>query len=351
MRFVDEAHIEVIAGAGGNGASSFRREKFIERGGPDGGDGGTGGSVWLCACEALNTLVDFRFSQRFQAASGAAGGARQKTGISGADLQVPVPCGTTVSDDSTGEEIGDLTTQGTRLLVATGGRRGLGNLRFKSSTNRAPRRTTQGTAGERRRLRLELKLMADVGLLGAPNAGKSSFLCRVSDARPKVADYPFTTLAPCLGVVRFGYARSLVIADIPGLIEGAHQGAGLGRSFLRHLSRTRMLLHLVDVAPLDASEPLQRIRAIESELMRYSETFARLPIWVLFNKMDLLAPAARHTFMQEAAASLPGRRLFFVSAATGEGVQSVLLTLAQESFALTRDRCDQQVHPECAASP
>ncbi len=342
MRFVDEAVIEVTAGAGGDGALSFRREKYIERGGPDGGDGGDGGDIYLCACEALNTLVDFRFQPRYAASNGAAGSGRQKTGARGEDLSIPVPCGTIISDDSTGEEIGDLTENGSTLLVAAGGRHGLGNTRFKSSTNRAPRRVTKGTAGDERRLRLELRLLADVGLLGAPNAGKSSFLNRVSDARPKVADYPFTTLEPCLGVVRLDYARSLVIADIPGLIEGSHQGAGLGLKFLRHLSRTSMLLHLIDIAPIDGGEPLESIRAIEAELMSYSSAFEQVPIWVVFNKIDLLDEAARHLFIEQASVALPQRRLFFISVATGEGVQALLFSLGEElaQRAALREDCD-----------
>ena len=329
MRFVDEAVIEVSGGSGGNGCLSFRREKFVERGGPDGGNGGDGGSVYLFAREALNTLVDFRFQPRYSAANGAAGKGRQQTGASGEELRIPVPCGTVVSDENTGERLGDLTKPNDSLLVAAGGRRGLGNTRFKSSTNRAPRRTTKGTPGEQRALRLELRLMADVGLLGAPNAGKSSLLARVSEARPKVADYPFTTLEPGLGVVRLGYARSLVMADIPGLIEGSHQGAGLGLKFLRHLSRTSMLLHMVDIAPVDGADPLQRIGAIESELLSFSESFRDVPIWLVFNKIDLLTGETLRDFMGVAEARLPSRQLFFLSAATGKGIPELLGALSQ----------------------
>ncbi len=337
MRFVDEAVIEVTAGSGGKGALSFRREKFIERGGPDGGDGGDGGDVYLYACEALNTLVDFRFQPRYAAANGEAGSGRQRTGARGEDLRIPVPCGTIISDDFTGEEIGDLTEDGSALLVAAGGQRGLGNTRFKSSTNRAPRRTTNGEAGEQRKLRLELKLVADIGLLGAPNAGKSSLLHRVSHARPRVADYPFTTLEPCLGVARLGYAQSLVLADIPGLIEGSHQGAGLGLKFLRHLSRTSMLLHLVDIAPIDGGDPLQNIHSIEAELFSYSSAFETVPIWVVFNKIDLLDEDARNPFMEKARAFLPTRCLYFVSAATGEGIQSLLYAAGEELQRMTKN--------------
>jgi len=325
VRFVDEAIIEVSAGSGGHGCLSFRREKFVERGGPDGGDGGDGGDVYLVACNALNTLVDFRYSPNFAAANGESGAGRQRTGASGDDLLIPVPCGTRVSDEDTSEAIGDLTEDEARLLVATGGRHGFGNTRFKSSTNRAPRRTTRGKSGETRRLRLELCLMADAGLLGAPNAGKSSLLAHVSDARPKVADYPFTTLEPCLGVVRLDHARSFVIADIPGLIEGSHQGAGLGLKFLRHLSRTRMLLHLVDVF----DNPLSRIDAIENELMAYSEDFREVPIWLVFNKIDLLGDATRTEFAEFAQQAFPARRLFFISAVSGEGVSKLMFALGE----------------------
>ena len=336
MRFVDESVIEVSAGCGGNGALSFRREKFVERGGPDGGDGGNGGDVYLVATDALNTLVDFRYSPSFAAVNGESGAGRQKTGARGDDLLIPVPCGTTVSDDETGERIGDLTEDASRLLVAAGGRRGLGNTRFKSSTNRAPRRTTSGKPGEKRRLHLELRLMADAGLLGAPNAGKSSFLARASDARPKVADYPFTTLEPCLGVVRLGHAQSLVLADIPGLIEGSHQGAGLGLKFLKHLSRTRMLLHLIDVLPVAGDDPLARIEAIEHELMCYSGSFREEPIWLVFNKIDLLAASARAEFAERAKSALPSRRQFFISTVTGEGVSELLFALGEELQARKR---------------
>lgn len=329
MRFVDEAVIDVAGGSGGSGCLSFRREKFVERGGPDGGDGGDGGSVYLCAREALNTLVDFRFQPRYSASNGEAGRGRQQTGASGVDLSIPVPCGTMVSDEVTGEPLGDLTRPGESLLVAKGGRHGLGNTRFKSSTNQAPRRTTKGTLGEKRTLRLELRLMADVGLLGAPNAGKSSLLSRVSEANPKIADYPFTTLEPGLGVVRLGYARSLVMADIPGLIEGSHQGAGLGLKFLRHLSRTSMLLHIVDIAPLEGGDPLQRIDALEAELMAFSDQFHAVPIWLVLNKIDVLALKARKAISQRAEATFPLRQIFLISAATGEGIPSLLDALSQ----------------------
>jgi GTP-binding protein len=274
MKFVDEASIHVSAGKGGNGCLSFRREKYVERGGPDGGDGGDGGSVYLVADAGLNTMIDYRYQRRYRAGNGEPGRGRNCTGAGGADLELQVPVGTSVLDEETGEILGDLTVPGQRLLVAQGGFHGLGNTRFKSSTNRAPRQTTAGTEGEQRALHLELKILADVGLLGLPNAGKSTFIRAVSAARPRVADYPFTTLVPQLGVVRVDPLRSFVIADIPGLIEGAAEGAGLGIRFLKHLTRNRVLLHLVDVAPMDGSDPAGNATAIRAELQRFSPTLA-----------------------------------------------------------------------------
>jgi GTP-binding protein len=292
MKFVDEATIRVEAGNGGDGASSFRREKFAPLGGPDGGDGGRGGSIYLIANSGLNTLADFRFSTRFRAAAGGKGRGSNCTGKGGDDLYVPVPLGTLVRDAETEEAIGDLTRDGETLLVAKGGDGGLGNVRFKSSSNRAPRRTVPGGAGDSRELTLELQVLADVGLLGLPNAGKSTFLRAVSQARPKVADYPFTTLHPQLGVVRLEAFRSFVIADIPGLIEGAAEGAGLGIRFLKHLARTRVLLHLVDIAPLDpAADVVKDIKSIAAELKKFSPALARRERWLVFNKIDLLATA------------------------------------------------------------
>jgi GTP-binding protein len=279
MKFVDEATIRIVAGAGGNGALSFRREKFIPRGGPDGGDGGHGGSVYLIGQEGLNTLADFRHTRVFRAENGTKGGGSNCTGKSGKDLYVQVPLGTRVTDAEAEELIGEITRHGESLLVAHGGKGGLGNTRFKSSTNRTPRRTTPGKPGEQRALALELQVLADVGLLGMPNAGKSTLLRAVSDARPKVADYPFTTLHPHLGVVRVGEHRSFVVADIPGLIEGAAEGAGLGHQFLRHLSRTRILLHLVDMAPLEPdADPAAGIKAIEAELKKFSDVQGRTSV-------------------------------------------------------------------------
>jgi GTPase len=291
MKFIDEATIEVHAGDGGNGCVSFRREKYIPFGGPDGGDGGDGGSVFLEAESGLNTLVDFRHNRKFMAERGQNGMGKNRTGRSGTDLIIKVPVGTLVHEEDTGELIGDLVRHGERLLVARGGYHGLGNTRFKSSTNRAPRQAKPGTPGEVRHLQLELKLLADVGLLGMPNAGKSTLIRAVSSARPKVADYPFTTLHPQLGVVCVAEQRSFVMADVPGLIEGAAQGAGLGVQFLRHLSRTRLLLHLVDIGPL--ANPVADIATIMKELAQFSAALAGRERWLVLNKIDLVTPEER----------------------------------------------------------
>jgi GTP-binding protein len=325
MKFVDEATMRVIAGNGGHGCLSFRREKFIAKGGPDGGDGGDGGSVFLVADASINTLVDFRVARKFRAEGGQGGAGRNKTGRSGDDLEVKVPCGTVIHDVDTGELIGDLTDAGARLKVAEGGRGGLGNTRFKSSTNRAPRKTTQGSTGESRHLALELRLLADVGLVGLPNAGKSTLIRAMSAARPKVADYPFTTLHPNLGVVSVGPLQSFVMADVPGLIEGAAEGAGLGLQFLRHLQRTRLLLHLVDIAPMDeAGSPAADFRAIQGELAKFSEDLATKPRWLVINKIDLLPAeqlaAAKKQLLGELDWTGP---VYEVSAVTGEGTESL----------------------------
>ncbi len=288
MKFVDEAPIFVQAGKGGNGCLSFRREKYIAKGGPDGGDGGDGGSIYLEGDGDLNTLVDYRYQPKYRAQTGESGRGSNCTGAKGEDLVLKVPVGTSVFDVDTQEQIGDITRIGERLLVAQGGFHGLGNARFKSSTNRAPRQTSPGSDGEARQLKLELKVLADIGLLGLPNAGKSTFIRAVSAAKPKVADYPFTTLVPNLGVVKVQSHRSFVVADIPGLIEGASDGAGLGIRFLKHLTRCRILLHLVDMSPYDGSSPLENIRSIQRELQQFSPALARREVWLVLNKVDLL---------------------------------------------------------------
>jgi len=320
MKFVDEASIRVAAGNGGHGCLSFRREKYIARGGPDGGDGGDGGSVWLRADPSLNTMVDYRFKRSYRAESGEAGRGRNCTGASGADLVLPVPVGTTVLDDDSGEVLGDLSEPGQQLLVAQGGFHGLGNTRFKSSVNRAPRQTTRGSEGEQRNLHLELNVLADAGLLGLPNAGKSTFIRAVSAARPRVADYPFTTLVPQLGVVKVDALRSFVIADIPGLIEGAAEGAGLGIRFLKHLSRNRVLLHLVDVAPVDGSDPAQSAQAIVRELERFSPSLAGRERWLVLTKTDLLDESELASRRESIVSALDWEGpVYAVSALAGEG--------------------------------
>ena len=320
MKFVDEASIKVFAGNGGSGCLSFRREKYIPRGGPDGGDGGDGGSVIMEADSALNTMVDFRFQRAYRAQNGESGRGQNKTGKSGEDLVLLVPVGTTILDEDTGEMLGDLAVPGQRLIVAQGGFHGLGNARFKSSTNRAPRQTTRGSEGEHRDLKLELKVLADVGLLGLPNAGKSTFIRAVSSATPKVADYPFTTLVPNLGVVKVEAHRSFVVADIPGLIEGASDGAGLGIRFLKHLTRNRILLHLVDMAPFDDSEPADAALAIVRELERFSPTLAARERWLVLNKSDLLDAGTFAARREALLAALNWQgRVYEVSAINGEG--------------------------------
>ena len=325
MKFVDEATIRVHAGNGGHGCLSFRREKYVEKGGPDGGDGGHGGSVYLVADDSINTLADFRVARKFKADNGQGGAGRNKTGRSGADLDVRIPCGTVVHDVDTGELICDLTEPGQRRMVAEGGRGGLGNTRFKSSVNRAPRKATNGTPGEARHLALELKVLADVGLLGLPNAGKSTLISAMSQARPRIADYPFTTLHPNLGVVRVGRLQSFVMADIPGLIEGASEGAGLGIRFLRHLQRTRLLLHVVDIAPpLPDADPAGDVRAVVRELNNFSDELAKTPRWLVINKIDLLDAEDRISAREKLVTDLAWEGpVFEVSAATGEGTDAL----------------------------
>ncbi|MFT4861072.1 MAG: GTP-binding protein [Pseudohongiellaceae bacterium] len=330
MKFVDEAEIVVEAGKGGNGCLSFRREKYIERGGPDGGDGGNGGSVYMQADAGLNTLVDFRFQPRYAAETGKSGQGKNCTGRSGDDLLVRVPIGTTVIDVNTEELIADLRDPDVPIMVAKGGFHGLGNTRFKSSTNRAPRKTTDGTAGERRELQLQLRLMADVGLLGLPNAGKSTLIRAVSAARPKVADYPFTTLVPNLGVVSLGMERSFVMADIPGLIEGAAEGAGLGFRFLKHLSRTRLLIHLIDVLPIDESDPVDNAKKIIGELAKFSTTLAAKERWLVLNKKDLIDEEALAELKQRLQNELEWNgEIFEIAAIDKTGCESLCEQLMQ----------------------
>jgi GTPase len=331
MKFVDEAVIEVVAGDGGNGAVSFRREKYVPRGGPDGGDGGRGGSIYAVADRNVNTLIDYRYARIHRAKPGEKGRGADQYGRGADDVTLRVPVGTVVSDEDTGELVADLANDGQRALVAAGGKGGLGNLHFKSSTNRAPRQSTPGEAGERRRLRLELKVLADVGLLGLPNAGKSTLIRAISAARPRVADYPFTTLAPHLGVVRADASRSFVVADIPGLIEGAAEGAGLGHRFLRHLQRTRLLLHVVDLAPLDdAADAIADARAIVKELKRYDPALYEKPRWLVLNKLDLIPEAERET---RVAAFIKAYRwkgpVFAIAAINGEGCAPLVLAIAE----------------------
>ncbi len=336
MKLVDEAEITVTAGNGGDGCIGFRREKFIPLGGPDGGDGGGGGAVWLQADENLNTLVDFRHQKQFKAQRGENGMGQQRYGRAGDDATITVPVGTVVINVDTDEVIGDLTGHGERLLVAKGGRGGLGNMHFKSSINRSPRRATPGTEGEQRILKLELKLLADVGLLGFPNAGKSTFVRAVSAATPKVADYPFTTLYPNLGVVSVEVGRSFVIADIPGLIEGAADGAGLGSLFLRHVQRTRLLLHLVDIAPMSYEgmeggvevPPAEQVRAIEHELRKYDPGMLEKPRWLVLNKADLLFEDEARERAQEVIAELGWTEPWFLVSAIGrEGTWPIMLAV------------------------
>ena len=330
MKFVDEATIRVEAGKGGDGCLSFRREKYIPRGGPDGGDGGNGGSIYLVVNEGLNTLIDFRHARLYRAGNGQPGSGRDQAGKSAEDISIRVPQGTLVYDDDTDELIGDLVGKDDSVLVARGGEHGLGNARFKSSVNRAPRKITKGGQGESRNLRLELQVLADVGLLGLPNAGKSTFIRQVSAARPKVAGYPFTTLYPQLGVVRLGISRDVVIADIPGLIEGAAAGAGLGAQFLRHLSRTRLLLHIVDIGLHDTPETVADICGIEAELAAWDSELMHKPRWLVLNKIDIVA-AEKVAEIQDAIIEELNRQqpVFCISAATGRGCDELIKAIFQ----------------------
>lgn len=342
MKFIDEARIEVVAGKGGNGSASMRREKFVPRGGPDGGDGGRGGSVWAVADENINTLVEYRFVKKYQAKNGENGRGADCYGKSGADIVLKMPVGTVIIDDDTGQLLADLAQHGQKVVLAQGGKGGLGNIHFKSSTNRAPRQFTHGEAGEVRAYRLELKVLADVGLLGLPNAGKSTLIRAVSAARPKVADYPFTTLHPNLGVVRLDENQSFVMADIPGLIEGAAEGAGLGHRFLKHLARTGLLLHVVDIAPFDDTEnPVEAAKAIVDELKKYDEALYNKPRWLVLNKIDMIDEHEREArvaaFLSAWGESFPepdpfhydpfAPRYFVLSGLAGEGTRELCFAI------------------------
>lgn len=353
MKFVDEAIIKVEAGDGGNGCVSFRREKYIPRGGPDGGDGGDGGHVILVGDEGLNTLVDFRHKRLHRAERGQNGMSRQMYGRKGATLYVRVPVGTRVRDMDTDEIIGEILEEGQEMLVAWGGKHGLGNIHFKSSTNRAPRQATSGTPGEKRNLSLELIVLADVGLLGMPNAGKSSLITKMSHARPKVADYPFTTLYPNLGVVNMGQGRSFVIADIPGVIAGASEGAGLGLQFLKHLSRTRLVLHLVDIAPLDESvDPAEEVRQLVSEVEKYGGDLAGRERWLVLTKKDLLLDEEFEEKKQQLLAALDWQGpVFSISSITGEGVDDLAQALMKHIESFTDSKQDAEEQEEAPYDP
>ena len=330
MKFVDESNIRVEAGNGGRGHVSFRREKYVPFGGPDGGDGGDGGSIWAVADPNLNTLADFRFTKTFRAEHGAQGSRKNCSGTKGGDTLIPMPLGTRIFDVDTDELLGELTRRTQRMLIAKGGWHGLGNARYKSSTNRAPRQFSPGTPGEQRNLHLELSLMADVGLLGMPNAGKSTLLAAVSAARPKIADYPFTTLFPQPGVVSVGALRSFVMVDIPGLIEGAAEGAGLGIRFLKHLQRTRLLLHLVDIAPLDGADLTKTIRAINKELANFSEELASREQWLVFNKIDLMSAEESKTLIKGVLKKLKWKGQWFaISAVAHRGLDELCAAAMQ----------------------
>jgi len=342
MRFVDEAPIYAIAGDGGTGVVHFRREKFIQYGGPDGGDGGDGGSVYLVGDHDINTLADFRHVRTYTAESGMRGGGAKMTGKGGDDLYIPVPIGTLIYDDDIDELIGDITENKQKIKVSQGGFHGLGNARYKSSVNQAPRKCTPGSPGERRNLRLELKVLADVGLLGLPNAGKSTFIRSVSAARPKVANYPFTTLFPNLGVVRVGMNQSFVIADIPGIIEGASEGAGLGIQFLKHLSRTRLLLHIIDLAPFDNSDPVAQAETIIKELDNYSHDLVDKPRWLVLNKADLLDEDELKTIQKEIIQRLNWQGpVYTISAISKKGTEHLAFDIMQQ-LELDREREQEQ---------
>ena len=330
MKFVDVVKIRVEAGKGGDGCVSFRREKYIPFGGPNGGDGGDGGSIYLNAVANLNTLIDYRFARLHRAKNGQSGMGSDCTGRSADDLVLQVPIGTLAYDNETGELLGDLTQVDQRLLVAQGGFHGLGNARFKSSTNRAPRQSTPGSLGQQRDLRLEMQILADVGLLGLPNAGKSTLISAISAAKPKIADYPFTTLHPHLGVVRVESTRSFVMADIPGLIEGAAQGAGLGIRFLRHLQRTRLLLHIIDIAPVDGSDPAQNARVVIDELAQFNDDLLHKPRWLVLNKIDQVSPEVLAKIKKQIVKALKWKDVVYeISAVTKQGTSPLIYAIME----------------------
>lgn len=353
MKFVDEASISVAAGNGGNGSASFRREKYVPFGGPDGGDGGRGGSVYLEGDSGLNTLVDFRHLRKYKAPNGQPGSGRNMTGKSGEDIFVRVPLGTIVTDEEFGDMLGEVTQPGERLLVAKGGKGGLGNVHFKSSTNRAPRQTVPAEPGETRQLRLELKVLADVGLLGFPNAGKSTLITAVSAARPKVADYPFTTLYPNLGVVRIDIERSFVIADIPGLIEGAAEGTGLGIQFLKHLQRTRLLLHLVDLAPLALDvDPVAQVRQLEEEMRKFDPGLLEKPRWLVFSKADLMPPEEAREKAESVVEELGWTAPWHVvSSVAHSGTRELMDQVSDELDRIAEDEAQARAEEEAGLQP
>jgi GTP-binding protein len=352
MKFVDEAFIDVAAGDGGNGCVSFRHEKYKEFGGPNGGDGGRGGHVFAVADPALNTLVDYRFSRRHEAKRGEHGMGSDMFGAAGSDITLKMPVGTIITDAETGEVLYELLTPGETIVLAKGGDGGFGNMRFKSSINRAPRQKTPGWPGEKKSLKLELKVLADVGLLGMPNAGKSTLIAAISNARPKIADYPFTTLHPNLGVVRVGPEQSFVVADVPGLIEGAAEGAGLGHQFLRHLQRTRLLLHLVDIAPFDDADPVAQAKAIVAELKKYDKALYDKPRWLVLNKLDMVPADEREARVKDFVKRMRYKGpLFQISALTREGCEELVKSVFQHVHARHAQEQPQEVDPRFADAP
>jgi len=351
MKFVDEATIDIAAGAGGAGCMSFRREKFIPFGGPNGGDGGKGGSVFAVADRNLNTLIDYRYARRHEARNGEAGRGSDQFGAASDDIVLRMPVGTIVRDFETDEVLAELLDPDVRVLLAKGGDGGFGNLHFKSSTNRAPRQKTPGWPGEARKVKLELRVLADVGLLGMPNAGKSTLITAISNARPKIADYPFTTLHPNLGVVRAGPERSFVVADLPGLIEGAADGAGLGHLFLRHLQRTRLLLHIVDMAPFDGADPVAQAKAIIKELRKYDESLFQKPRWIVLNKLDMVPSEAREAAVKDFVKRLRWKGpVFQVSALAREGLGPMVQAI-YEHVAAHKVQAPAEVDPRFEAAP